>query len=577
MKPVSSRRSAGQAAARTRYWSTPRSSARARCDSVRRGGEARRWRCGAGRDSILTSGRSPQASRRSQSLSPSRRSQSSSTRTQPVYGPVRSVTHVPGPDQEFLLTSFRARSPPHRGASSRAPMARAGCAWASRGRSIRESFVIEPVGAVCRGIRAPKSAMRECECAPARSTEAPVEVFVKNYRLSHLADGALLRDLKSLVAQDRATTAAMLAHLGEVDSRKLYVPAGYHSMHAYCVAELRFSEEAAYKRIHVARKARRFPAILPAVADGRLHLTAILLLSSHLTESTAPELLAAAAGRSKSEIERMLAERFPGPDLPLRMTPVDSGTPSLQPGARAAFEQISGQAMGSAGHGPVLESSRELAPEQVEWPRNTGAAQETSAPLATGRVEMAVPRPRVTPIAPDRVALQLTVSQSTADKLAHARELLGHRIEHGDIAEILDQALDGLIVVLEKAKFAATGNPRASQRAASRSERHIPSRVKRQVWKRDGGRCTFVSATGHRCASRSDIEFDHVEAVARGGRATVANVRLLCRAHNQYMAECTFGAEFMKAKRQRSREAAASRAMKAATSGPASPTPPAPL
>jgi hypothetical protein len=38
--------------------------------------------------------------------------------------------------------------------------------------------------------------------------------------------------------------------------------------------------------------------------------------------------------------------------------------------------------------------------------------------------------------------------------------------------------------------------------------------------------------------------------VARGGEATVSNIRLLCRAHNQLAAERVFGAGFMKHKRK---------------------------
>ena len=52
------------------------------------------------------------------------------------------------------------------------------------------------------------------------------------------------------------------------------------------------------------------------------------------------------------------------------------------------------------------------------------------------------------------------------------------------------------------------------------------------------------------------LEFDHIDPVARGGRATVEGVRLLCRVHNQYAAECTFGTGFMSQKRQQAQEAA---------------------
>src|SRR3990172_7767413 len=106
---------------------------------------------------------------------------------------------------------------------------------------------------------------------------------VSTFSLAHLSDRTLLRDLASLVARDRATTARLLAHLAEVDARKLYLPAAYPSMFAYCVHELRLSEDAAYKRIQAARVARQFPAIFELLANGRLHLTAVLLLSPYLT------------------------------------------------------------------------------------------------------------------------------------------------------------------------------------------------------------------------------------------------------------------------------------------------------
>jgi hypothetical protein len=90
-----------------------------------------------------------------------------------------------------------------------------------------------------------------------------------SYSLSHLSDCDLQRSLVSAVAQDRNATAVVLAHIAEYDARRLYLPAGFPSMIAYCVQELRLSEEAARKRIHAARAARQFPAIFDAVADGR--------------------------------------------------------------------------------------------------------------------------------------------------------------------------------------------------------------------------------------------------------------------------------------------------------------------
>ena len=134
---------------------------------------------------------------------------------------------------------------------------------------------------------------------------------MRAYSLSHVSDHDLLRGLASLVAQDRTTTATLLAHIAEVDARKLYLPAAYPSMYAYCVHELQLSEDSAYKRIAAARVARRFPVVFEAVADGRLHLAAVGLLSPYLNPENSADLLEAAAHKTKSEIEELLAQRFP--------------------------------------------------------------------------------------------------------------------------------------------------------------------------------------------------------------------------------------------------------------------------
>ena len=133
--------------------------------------------------------------------------------------------------------------------------------------------------------------------------------------LAQLSDATLLQQLSSLVHRERALTAELLAHLAEAEVRRLYLAKAYPSMFAYCVGELGFSEDAAFKRIRAARAAREFPAIHAAVADGRLHLAGVVLLNPHLTATNAAELIKAAAHRSKAEIEQLLAERFPRRDV----------------------------------------------------------------------------------------------------------------------------------------------------------------------------------------------------------------------------------------------------------------------
>jgi hypothetical protein len=151
------------------------------------------------------------------------------------------------------------------------------------------------------------------------------------------------------------------------------------------------------------------------------------------------------------------------------------------------------------------------------------------------------PRPTVTPLAAERYKVQFTISQETHDKLRRVQALARHTIPTGDPAEIFDRALTLLLADLERRRCAATSAPRGS-RAATDGSRHIPAAVKRDVWRRDEGRCAFVGRTG-RCTERGFLEFHHVQPYAAGGAATAANIQLRCRAHNAYEASLFFGGD----------------------------------
>ena len=284
---------------------------------------------------------------------------------------------------------------------------------------------------------------------------------MKNYSLTHLADHVLLGDLRAIVTRDRCTTAEMLAHLAEVDARKLYLPAAYPSMYAYCVGELRLSEDAAYKRIQAARSARQFPAIFDAVAEGRLHLSGVVLLAPHLTSETADDLLAAGTHKSKSAIEQLLADRYPKPDLGCRVQAI---APVTVAGGHAVEHRVELQPQ--PGSEPVCNTQVQLAPGQV-------------APQATP-----APRARLAPLAPQRFALQVALSQQAHDKLRYAQELMGHAVPSGDIAQVLERALDALTVQLERRKFAAaSASARPSPRCwPSAPRRHRTRRAPRWRW-----------------------------------------------------------------------------------------------
>src|SRR3990172_1150794 len=138
-------------------------------------------------------------------------------------------------------------------------------------------------------------------------------------QLQSLSDDELLRQLSEVAQQSRRVEAHLVAHIGEVDHRRLYAREACSSMFVYCKEVLHLSEAEAYLRIAAARAARTFPVLLTMLGDGRLHLSGIAKLAPHLTETNYESVLAGATHKSKREIEELVAELSPKPDVPATM------------------------------------------------------------------------------------------------------------------------------------------------------------------------------------------------------------------------------------------------------------------
>jgi hypothetical protein len=355
------------------------------------------------------------------------------------------------------------------------------------------------------------------------ATHTPKEIGpyieIMKHSPAQLTDEALLAEVKRLAQCERETVATLIAHLVEVEARNLYCAEGCSSMFKYCTEVLRFSEDAAFTRIHAAHAMRRFPEILADLTSGALHLSAIRFLEPHLTEANCHELLGAARHKSKREVEKLVRERFPLPDVAstIRKLP-QRGEPALAPAeltvARGAVEEESAGPVASGASNVAVGCQRALEPAR---------------------------RPNVVaPLAAERYKVQFTASADLHDKLRRAQGLLRHRIPNGDLSQVFELALAALVEKLERQKLAATDRPRAS-RGVAEGSRAIPAAVKRVVWARDDGRCTFVAKNGRRCSETGFLEFHHVVAFAHGGEATIGNIALRCRSHNQYEGWLEFG------------------------------------
>jgi hypothetical protein len=433
-----------------------------------------------------------------------------------------------------------------------------------------------------------------------------------------LSDDDLVIRVDALASSAREVTAELIAHLAALELRpSLYAGRGYGSLYDYCTRALRLSEDAACDRIRAARICRDFPALLDLLGSGSVSLTTIRLLQPHLTPENQEAVLLRATHRSRKQILALVAELAPQPDvaasvrkLPGPALPDPEVEPPSLPWETAPAHRELELAAATPGAGDVAPRSAALAVPGMPWvfpgpglfdgeaPVPAATAQDTpiTSPIASPASARAVVRAS----APGRYRVQFTIGEETHEKLERLQALMRREIPSGDVAVIFEQAVELMLMKVERAKLGAKAKARpsvagesvrTSQRrsrgagvadsvygnrirvetdshvagevtndetsgsssgpcgsrasgpiARPAPSRHIPNTVKRAVWQRDGSRCAFVSGAGQRCAERAYLELHHIHPYALDGPPTVENISLRCRRHNTYEAELVFGA-----------------------------------
>jgi hypothetical protein len=435
----------------------------------------------------------------------------------------------------------------------------------------------------------------------------------------------------------------LLAHLGEVEARGIHRTRACSSLYTYCIYELRFSEDEAFRRVAAARLVRRFPALWDAVAAGELHLTGLLMLGPHLTEQNLSEVLRRAKHRTKKEIARLVRQLDPLPDVPARIEPLGPAPARVTPSEPTWDEFVTS-----------LRPVRELAPGERprDWTANANDVDAETAPPTEPQAhappgmltaESFVGADLPAPLLPERYRVQFTAREEYVKLIEEARALLSRSAPRATLDEIQLRAMRALVAELKRKKYAVTARPKKPCRATStgaepadvgssttigldtassptaelaaagsstaelaaansssaefdaagspsaefdaagspsaefdaaetpaahaqahataerepesaqnsetkslpprRRGRRVPASVRRAVFERDEGRCTYADGTGRRCAETHGLELHHVRAFARGGEHTEANLTLRCRSHNALAAEEDFGRE----------------------------------
>jgi hypothetical protein len=282
--------------------------------------------------------------------------------------------------------------------------------------------------------------------------------------MRNVPDEDLLRQLSQLVKQSRGVEADVVAHIGEVELRRLYAAEACSSMFEYCRGVLGLRENEAYLRITVARAARENPVLLTMLRDGRLHLSGIARLAPHLTRQNSETVLKRASGMSYREIRELVCELEPKPDV----------APTIR--------RLAGRSS------PTSVASLQLGAHRVE----SGRLNLASEPAATARPAV------VEPLSPGRYRVRFTASAELREKLTRLQALMRSSVPGGDLERIIDIAITEKLERVEAKRFAKTRAPRKdlTETETAPTSRHIPAAVRRVVHDRDGGRCAYGTNAG---------------------------------------------------------------------------------
>jgi 5-methylcytosine-specific restriction endonuclease McrA len=195
----------------------------------------------------------------------------------------------------------------------------------------------------------------------------------------------ILKNTDSIVAQDRKLTLRLLEHLHEIDRRKLYLERGFASTFDYCTKHLRLSEPSAARRLRTARCVARYPQLYSLLESGELNVTVVSMVSKHIKPGNVDEVISRTKGKSKREVERIIAEYEPRTAVPadrarVMIVPIARRVVSAALPASAASSQQPGVSM-------TPKSSSTVAIESLAKiePRITGASAVATSPATVSR------------------------------------------------------------------------------------------------------------------------------------------------------------------------------------------------
>ena len=412
----------------------------------------------------------------------------------------------------------------------------------------------------------------------------------QSFTIKQLSNKELLSHTKLLVQKERSIHIQVLRHFAEIDSRKLFFKKGFFSLFDYAVRELGYSEGAAYRRIKAMKLCCALPETANRLQSGRLSLSAASQLQVFFEKQDkkikeeAKKALSLKSYEGKISVNESGGQKKSGEEQILIKTP--NTKEHLKIADSSQNEDLNRTL-------PLSQEEKENLVKKVE-----GCSTRTTEKLlseADPSLSL-LKREKVRFLGKGKVEVKIVIDEKCHKELEKLKNLLSHRnpnLSYGELISILskealkkhdprekntrqrkeEKVQENPSVKKQKFKkqsveLPVTSAPKSGQinqyskekpTFAPKSEqidqcskekftfslrpkhqikkikRYIPSHLRKSIWERDGGQCTYVHhETKRRCASRHLLQIDHIQPFALGGRTEKENLRLLCAGHNQY-------------------------------------------